>query len=226
MRQRYLNLLDSSALPSPEGLGGSIRTLLCLGLLAVTSLLPQFNAHAQAADPRIGTWTLLSAQGRLDPPNRLTISSSHDGLHVVMTGEKRFDFTVKTNGHDGSAPGNLGFDSVELHRIDKRQAEVREKKNGALVATVHQKLSQDGNELTTTTTMPGKPDQITVWTRTGGKKAILDLFAGEWTQDLGKSRMKQGLPLKIEADGRGGVRFLWDYSYTAKLDGKPYDLKN
>ena len=150
----------------------------------------------------------------------------HDGLHVVMTGEKRFDFTLNTNGHDASAPGNLGFDSVELHRIDKRQADVREKKNGVLVATVHEKVSQDGKELTTTTTMPSKPDQITVWTRTGGKKAIMDPFAGEWTQDLGKSRMRQGLPLKIEADGSGGVRFLGDYSYTAKFDGKAYNLKN
>jgi hypothetical protein len=32
--------------------------------------------------------------------------------------------------------------------------------------------------------------------------------------------------LKIEADGSGGVRFLGDFSYTARFDGKPYDLKN
>jgi hypothetical protein len=34
------------------------------------------------------------------------------------------------------------------------------------------------------------------------------------------------LVLKIEADGSGGVRFLGDFSYTARFDGKPYDLKN
>jgi hypothetical protein len=32
--------------------------------------------------------------------------------------------------------------------------------------------------------------------------------------------------LKIEADGSGGVRFLGDFSYTARFDGKQYDLKN
>ena len=37
--------------------------------------------------------------------------------------------------------------------------------------------------------------------------------------------MRQGLTLKIETEG-GGVRFAWDYSYTARFDGKPYDLKN
>ena len=124
------------------------------------------------------------------------------------------------------APGNLGFNQIELRRIDKRQAEVKEEKDGAVVATVREKISNDGNELTTTTATTGKPDQITVWTRTGGAKDAKDLFAGEWTQDLSKTRLRQGLALKIEADGRGGVRFVGDFSYTARFDGKPYDLKN
>ena len=34
------------------------------------------------------------------------------------------------------------------------------------------------------------------------------------------------MELKIEADGSGGVRFSGDFSYTARFDGKPYDLKN
>jgi hypothetical protein len=38
--------------------------------------------------------------------------------------------------------------------------------------------------------------------------------------------LRQGLALKIEADGSGGVRFLGDFSYSARFDGKPYDLKN
>jgi hypothetical protein len=65
-----------------------------------------------------------------------------------------------------------------------------------------------------------------VWTRTGGKKSANDLFAGEWTQDLSKTRLRQGLALKIEADGKDGVRFSGEFSYTARFDGKEYDLKN
>ena len=143
-----------------------------------------------------------------------------------MSGETHLDFTTSSNGHKSPAPGNLGFNQIELHRIDKRQAEVKEEKDGALVATVREKLSNDGNELTTTTTANGKADQTTVWTRSGGAKDAKDLFAGEWTQDLGKSRLRQGLAIKIEADGAGGVRFLGDFSYTARFDGKQYDLKN
>jgi hypothetical protein len=142
-----------------------------------------------------------------------------------MSGETHLDFTANGNGHESPAPGNLGFNQIELHRIDKRQAEVKEKKDGTVVATVREKLSNDRNELTTTTATRGKADQITVWTRSGGAKVANDLFAGEWTQDLSKTRLRQGLALKIEPDGSGGIRFLGDFSYTARFDGKQYELK-
>ncbi|HXO33285.1 MAG TPA: hypothetical protein VN901_13120 [Candidatus Acidoferrales bacterium] len=177
-------------------------------------------------DPRLGDWALISAQSSLDPPNRLSITHLHDAVHVVMSGEQHFDFTAPRNGHDSPAPGNLGFNQIDLHRIDKRQAEVTEKKDGTVVATVHEQLSKDGRELVTTTATPGHADQITVWTRSGGAKVANDLFVGEWTQDLSKTRLRQGLVLKIEPDGSGGVRFLGDFSYTARFDGKQYDLKN
>ena len=53
-----------------------------------------------------------------------------------------------------------------------------------------------------------------------------DPLAGEWTEDLGKTRLRQGLVVKFEPDGNGGVRFTGDFSYTARFDGKQYDLKN
>jgi hypothetical protein len=143
-----------------------------------------------------------------------------------MSGETHVDFTANRNGHETSAPGNLGFNQIELHRIDKRQAEVKQKKDGTVVAMIREKLSRDGNELTAATTTVGHPDRITVWTRSGSAKIANDLFAGEWAQDLSKTRLRQGVVLKIEADGSGGVRFLGDYSYTARFDGKQYDLKN
>jgi hypothetical protein len=197
--------------------------LLLFGLLAAVQ--PGVT-QSGVIDPRVGTWTLISAQSSLDPPNRLSITHLHDAVHVVMTGESHFDFTANRNGHDSSAPGNLGFNQIELRRIDKRQAEVKEKKDGTLVATVREQLSKDGNELTTTTTTGSKPDLITVWSRSGGKKTANDLFVGEWIEDLSKTRLRQGLALKIEADGSGGVRFQGDFSYTARFDGKQYDLKN
>jgi hypothetical protein len=179
-----------------------------------------------AADPRIGSWTLVSAHSSLDPPNELSIRSQHGAVHVVISGESHLDFTAKLDGHEVSVPSNPVFNQIELRRIDKHQVEVTQKKDGAVVAMIRDKLSKDGNELTSTTSQKGRPDKITVWTRTGGKKSLNDLFAGEWTEDLSKSRMAQGMALKIEAEGNDGVRFSGDYSYSARFDGKEYDLKN
>jgi hypothetical protein len=142
-----------------------------------------------------------------------------------MSGDTHLDFTAKSGGHDTPVPGNPAFNQVELRRIDKKQAEVKEKKDGVVVATIREKLSKDGNELTVTTVSTGHPDQITVWTRSGGAKAG-DLLVGEWIQDLSKTRLRQGLVVKIESDGNGGVRFSSNFSYTARFDGKQYTLKN
>jgi hypothetical protein len=185
-----------------------------------------FAAQLGAADPRIGSWTLISAQSSLDPPNKLSITSVHGAVHVVISGNTLLDFTAKLGGHETSVQGNPAFNQIELRRIDKHQVEVRQKKDGVVVTTIHDKISRDGSELTSTTSQSGRPDKITVWTRTGGKKSANDLFAGEWTQDLSKTRLRQGLALKIEADGKDGVRFSGEFSYTARFDGKEYDLKN
>jgi hypothetical protein len=192
-----------------------------LALLALIAAL-----QLGAADPRIGSWTLTSAQSALDPPNKLSITPLHDAVHVVTSGDTHVDFTAKWDGHEASVQGNPAFNQIELRRIDKNQAEVKEKKDGAVVATVRDKLSSDGNELTSTTSAKGRADRITVWTRNGGTKAADNLFAGEWTQDLSKTRLRQGLALKIEADGQEGVRFSGEFSYSAHFDGKEYDLKN
>jgi hypothetical protein len=223
MLSRYMNLLRFGSI----GVGGSILKLALLGLVAAVQIgNPNLLGQAlHAQDPRVGSWTLVSAQSSLDPPNKLAIASLKDGVHVTMTGESRMDFTAKWSGHDNAVPANPGFNQVDLKRIDKKQVEVTEKKDGSVVAKIRNKISNDGNELTLTTVSQGHPDQITVWTRTGGTKVARDPFAGDWTQDLGKTRLRQGLSLKIESTG-DGVRFSGGYSYTARFDGKQYDVKN
>ncbi|MGA8104241.1 MAG: hypothetical protein WB869_18920 [Candidatus Acidiferrales bacterium] len=192
--------------------------LALLGLFAAIQL--------GAADPRIGSWMLISTQSTVDPPNKLFITSLHGAAHVVISGDTHVDFTAKLDGQEASVQGNPAFNQIELRRIDKHQVEIKEKKDEAVVVTIRDKLSRDGNELTSTTSQNGHADRITVWTRTGGKKAANDLFAGEWTQDQSKTRLRQGMALKIEADGKDGVRFSGDFSYSARFDGKEYDLKN
>jgi hypothetical protein len=195
-----------------------MRKLALLGLVAAIQL--------GAADPRIGPWTLVSAESSMDPPNKLSITPVHDGVHVVTSGDTHMDFTANWHGHETSVQGNPTFNQIELRRTDKNQADIKEKKDGVMVATVREKLSSDGNQLTSTTSEPGRPSQITVWTRSGGTKVADDRFAGEWTEDLSKTRMRQGLMLKIEAEGTDGVRFSGEFSYTARFDAKEYNLKN
>ena len=195
-----------------------MHKLALLGLIAALQI--------GAADPRVGSWMLTSAQSTLDPPNKLSITSLHGEVHVAISGEKHLDFTAKLGGHGSAVQGNPAFNLIELRRIDRHQVEVIQKKDGTVVATIRDKISNDAKELTSTTSQNGHADQITVWTRTGGKKSATDLFAGEWTQDMSKTRMRQGTVLKIEADGGGGVRFSGDFSYSARFDGKEYDVKN
>jgi hypothetical protein len=195
-----------------------------LGLVAFLQL--GAVAELRAQDPRIGFWTLVSAQSTLDPPNKLAILSVHEGVHIIMSGETHLDFTAQKGGHESSVAGNPAFNQVELRRIDKRQSEVTEKKNGAVVAIIRDKISSDGKELTVTTARAGRANQITVWTRSGSAKAAADPTVGEWTEDSSKTRLRQGLLLRIEADGRDGTRFSGDFSYSVHFDGRQYDLKN
>ncbi len=180
---------------------------------------------AASADPRVGTWTLTAAQSSMDPANRLVITPVPNGVHLVMSGEVHLDFTAASDGKGTPVAGNPAFDQIQLHRMGKRESEVKEMKAGAPVATVRDKLSADGKELTITTTNVGKAPQVSVWTRNGAVPAGKDLFAGEWTQDMGKTRVRQGEVLKIEAAG-DGVRFSGDGTYTGGFDGKPHELKN
>jgi hypothetical protein len=179
-----------------------------------------------AADPRIGSWTLVSAQSSLNPPNTLTVTPVHDAVHVVSSGDTHLDFTAKWDGKGAPVTGNPGIDQIEVHRAGKTQAQVIEKKGGAVVTTIRNQLAPGGDELIATTSAPGHADKIAVWTRSGGAKVKTDPFAGEWTQDMNKTRMRQGLVLKIEPDGKDGVRFNGDFSYTARFDGKEYDVRN
>jgi hypothetical protein len=201
-------------------------TILKFAFLLLLAFVQPVVSQTGAVDPRIGSWTLISAQSTLNPTNKLSIVDSSGAVHVVMSGESHLDFIAKSGGRATPVTGNPAFDQVELRRIDKRQSEVTEKKGGAVVATVRVKLSADKNMLTVTTVSLDRPNQITVWARSGAAKPGGDPLAGEWTQDLNKTRLQQGLVLKIQPDANAAVRFTGDYSYTARFDGKPYDLKN
>ena len=183
-------------------------------------------ARLYAADPRIGAWKLVSADSALDPPRVLFITPQGKGVHVVILGSTHLDFTAAWDGHDNHVQNIPAFNQIVMRRIDKNESEIKEKKNGALVATLHDKVSSDRKELTITTVQQGHEDQITVWERSGGLRNAANPFIGEWTQNFGKTRLRQGLVLKIESDGRDGVHFVGEFSYIANFDGRDYPLKD
>lgn len=195
----------------------TVRTLLWIWLVAV---------RLYAADPRAGTWILVSADSALDPPRKLSITSQGNGVHVIILGGAHIDFTADWEAHDNPVQNTPAFNQIVMRRIDKSQAEIKEKKNGALVATLRNKISADRKELTITTIQRGHADQITVWGRSSSVQDAANPFIGEWIQDFSKTRLRQGLVLKIEPYGKDGVHFAGDFSYTANFDGKDYPLKD
>jgi hypothetical protein len=195
-----------------------------MGKLALLGLVAALQLGA--ADPRVGLWTLISAQSVMEPPRKISITPVGDQVHVVISGDNQMDFTVDGRGRETAVKGIPAFNQIEWRRAGKSEVEIKEKKDGLLAATVRERLSSDHGELTVTTSEKGQPDQTTVWLRSGGAKIAANPFAGEWTQDLNKSRLRQGLVVHIEADGKDGVRFSGEFSYTGNFDGKEYILKN
>jgi hypothetical protein len=193
-------------------------------LLKLTWIL-LVTARLWAADPRMGTWKLVSAESTLNPPRTLSISHAGKGVHVEISGV-HVEFNSSWDGHDNHVQNVPAFNQIVMRRVDKNQAEIKEKKNGALVATLHEKVSSDRKELTITTVQPGREDQVTVWERSGGAHDPGNPFIGQWTQDFSKTRMRQGLEIKIEPAGKGGVHFVGEFSYTANFDGQDYPVKD
>lgn len=196
----------------------TLRKLALLGLFAAISL--------PAADPRIGTWKLVDAHCTVDPPRKLTVTSQKDTVHVSVSGGTRMEFTAKWDGHGYPVAGVLEFNEVLVRRTDKSSAELTEKKDGAIVATVRERLSRDGRELEAVTTRKGQPDEVSVFEKTGGAADPKNAFAGEWTEDAGKSRLRQGMILKITPEAGDGVHYAGAFRYSAKLDGRDYAVSN
>jgi hypothetical protein len=179
-----------------------------------------------AADPRLGTWKLIDAHSAVDPPRKLTVTSQADTVHVVISGNPAVDFTAKWDGHGYPVSGVLSFNQIVVHRISRTRADLIETKDGVTVATIHEQLSPDGKELEAITSRKGHDDEISVLERTGGSADPKNSFAGEWTESLSKSRLRQGMVLKIAPDGQDGVRYSGEFRYAARFDGKDYAVTN
>ena len=195
-----------------------MRKLAMLGLVAAIQL--------SAGDPRFGTWKLIDAHCVVDPPRKLTVTPQSGSVHVAVSGGIPMEFTAKWDGHGYPVSGVLAFNEIVVRRVGKTSAELIQKKNGTVVATVRERLSADGKELEATTSRKGHSDEVSVLERSGGAVDAKDPFAGEWTEDPAKSRLRQGMVLTIAPDGGDGVSYSGDFRYIAKFDGKDYAVAN
>ena len=179
-----------------------------------------------AADPRIGTWKLVSAKVVTDPPAKRIITAIPNGLHLVDS-PQGIETTALFDGRDYPVRNSPAFNQVSPRKIDQRTIEVTNKKDGKFVNTFTFKVLSGGLEMTGTTHYPdGRPDRIVAYERTGGAKDPDNTVIGEWTVNRSKSTMLTAAPLTFKPDGADGVSMNWDFSYSAKLDGKDYALKN
>ena len=109
-----------------------------------------------------------------------------------MSGETHLDFTAKSDGHDRRpSPGTPASTRSSCSEINKKQVEVKEKKDGALWRRSQQALEAMAKSSPSPHERrpPGPDHGVGAHRRRKGRQ---DPFAGEWTQDLSKTRMRQG----------------------------------
>ncbi len=179
-----------------------IRTLFCL-LLA---------AQIYAADPRLGTWKLVSVEATMDPPNMITIP----------IGESKLD------DRDYPFPASRAYDRISGHRTDANTVDGVLKKDGKEAATYRFEVSEgDPDRLRMTTTpIGGAPtgglntDQF--YTRKGQSPDSSNKVIGVWVRDESHLAHDELRAFKFTAEGANSVHFeaTGGPLYTATLDGR------
>lgn len=181
------------------------RTLLCF-LLA---------AQLYAADPRLGTWKIVSAEATMDPPITMTFSAEGDSIRMSFLNGAQF--LAKLDGRDYAVTGSAAYNQVSLHQTDANTIDGVWKKDGKEVGTVRYRVSEtDPNQLRMTFIY----DQV--FTRRGQSTNATNKVLGVWVRDESQSALEEWRTQTYTAEGPNGVRreSSSGVSYVASLDGK------
>jgi hypothetical protein len=128
----------------------------------VLACLVGFVAAAFAqADPRIGTWRLLTGKSVYSPgpPPRSQVrvySQEGGGLKAIIEtvqplGVKtKVEYTAQFDGKDYPVSGSTDADTIALTRIDTWTWEATLKRSGKAVTTIRNTVSKDGKAMTVT----------------------------------------------------------------------------
>jgi hypothetical protein len=132
----------------------------CVALVSACLVLGG-TATAAGKDPFVGTWKLDIARSTFDngaPPKSsiVTITTAGDkrkvAVHTVSAAgtESRTESTAADDGKDYPMKGSATVDTVAVTRVDARTVDRKDKKGGAVVATLRVKVSPDGKTITVT----------------------------------------------------------------------------
>jgi len=193
-----------------------MKKLLLLLLLAPTMLFAQ--------SPFDGTWMtkLDTAKLPTKPDHYLLNKGMYDCLTCVPK------VSVKADGTDQKVTGHPYFDTVAARVVNASSIEVIEKKDGKVMYTDTESVSQDGNTLTdkftdTTGTQPvtGEVTSTRVSPGPAGSHAI----SGAWRTSKINSVSSNGLTVTYQGTADGlKMSDQNGNSYDAKFDGKDYPI--
>jgi hypothetical protein len=120
------------------------------------------SAVAAAQDPFNGTWHLNRAKSKFDPgpgPEKATVTIKTDGTTWMATSSSSYEgkpletsYTVKLDGTPGPVKGSPVVDMVSVKKIDDRNVELKNMKDGKTVGESRATLSADGKTATVTGT--------------------------------------------------------------------------
>jgi hypothetical protein len=131
----------------------------CVVTLLVASAT---SAHAQQADPFVGTWKQNLAKSTYDPASLTpksgtTVKRAASGKGYKLTADAvsaqgaatHTEYTAATlDGKDYPLTGSKDYDSVALTRIDANTLITVDKKGGAVVRMLRTTVSKDGKTTT------------------------------------------------------------------------------
>lgn len=189
-----------------------MRTLLCL----------LFAAQIYAADPRIGTWKLVSVKATVDPLTTMAFTPEGDGIHMSYVCCAQY--SAKLDGHDYPVTGSTAYNQVSLRLTDPNTIEDVRKKDGKENGTVRYQVSErNPNQLRMTIKLTGGEAQDQFFNRKGQSTNANNKVIGGWERDESKTIQPLLDTLKFTAEGPDAVRFEIipaGSGYTATLDGK------
>jgi hypothetical protein len=120
------------------------------------------STAAAAQDPFNGTWHLNKAKSTFDPgpgPEKATVTIKTDGTTWTAMSSSSYEgktletsYTVTLDGTPGPVKGSPVYDMVSVKKIDDRNIEQKNMKDGKTVGETRATLSADGKTATVTGT--------------------------------------------------------------------------